>query len=178
VRGKRGRPARRRRVAMVVAGAFALALAVRVHLRSSGTARCPPAGTLVVVDTREHAMALCEGGRAASTFPVRLGRGGTGKEREGDRRTPLGTYPLGAPRASAAYGTFVPIGYPTDEQRARGLTGGAIGLHGPDRRVAWAGRLVNVADTTDGCIGVATDDAMHAVVAWLGERRARVIEVR
>src|SRR6187455_15135 len=107
----------------------------------------------VEVRTAEHKLYLCDRGRAvASRFDVRLARNGIGKTRTGDKKVPLGTYPLGQPRASKKYGTFVPIGFPLPEQRRRGYTGGDVGVHGPDRRVRWLGGLVNTFDTTDGCV--------------------------
>jgi murein L,D-transpeptidase YafK len=109
---------------------------------------------------------------------VRLGKNGTGKTREGDGKTPLGRYAIGAARASAQYGKFMPIGYPSPEQRRQGYTGSAVGVHGPDRRLTWAGRLVNAFDTTDGCIGLATDDEMNGVAAWAAKSRVTEIVIR
>jgi murein L,D-transpeptidase YafK len=108
-------------------------------------------------------------------FEVRLAHDGTGKTKEGDGRIPLGSYPLGAPRPSKRYGTFIPIGYPTPAQRAKGYTGGSLGVHGPDRRVKWLGRLVNTFDTTDGCVGLAKDDEMDVIASWIRRRHAGTI---
>lgn len=91
---------------------------------------------------------------------------------------PLGAYSLGEPRASVPYGIFVPVDYPTPEQRRAGFTGGAIGVHGPDRRVRWAGVFVNLFDTTDGCVGIATDDEMSRIAAWVRARKVRAIVVK
>jgi murein L,D-transpeptidase YafK len=70
---------------------------------------------------------------------LRIGHGGVGKTKAGDGKTPAGTYTLGQPRPSSKYGLFIPIGYPTVEQRKQGMTGGAVGVHGLDRRVKWLG---------------------------------------
>jgi len=115
-------------------------------------------------------LALCENGTSHGTFSVRVGKHGTGKRREGDENTPLGRYGLGDPRPSRSYGTFVPVAYPTTDQRRQEFTGGAVRVHGPDRRLRWLGRFVNVFDTTDGCIGVATDTEMHELAQWLRDR--------
>ena len=130
---------------------------------------------LVVVQTSEHRLYACETGAIVRSYNVRLGRHGTGKTRAGDGKTPLGSYPLGSPRASKDYGTFIPIGYPTTQQVRRGLTGGAIGLHGPLRSVRWLGRAVNWFDTSDGCIGIATDDEMSILARWVRSERPRTI---
>lgn len=140
---------------------------------TSGVAEvCPPSKRAqVVVSTSGRSLHLCADGRPVRTFGVRLGRGGMGKSAEGDRKVPIGRYSLGRPRRSQRYGMFIPIGYPTPEQRRKGLSGGAVGIHGPDRRVRWLGRLVNLFDTTDGCIGISTDQAMNEIAAWMKEAR-------
>ena len=102
-----------------------------------------------------------------ASHPVALGWRGIGKRRRGDGKTPLGRYDLGVPRPSRKYGTFIPVGYPTAEQRQRGFTGSAIGIHGPPRETRHAG-LANVADDwTLGCIAVADDATIRAVAAWV-----------
>jgi murein L,D-transpeptidase YafK len=138
---------------------------------------CAGRGPHVVVETAEHALFLCEGATEVRWFGVRLS-GAAGKTREGDDKVPLGVYPLAAPRRSKAYGTFIPIGYPTPKQQRAGYTGGAVGVHGPDRRVRWLGRLTNLLDTTSGCVGIATDEEMAVIVAWMRKTRAARIEIR
>jgi murein L,D-transpeptidase YafK len=130
---------------------------------------------VVLVDTGRHSMALCRAGRREDAFRVRLGKHGTGKTREGDGKTPLGRYGLGAPRHSVAFGLFAPIEYPTPAQRAQGFTGTAVGVHGPHRSVRSLGAWTNALDTTDGCVGLATDAEMLRFQSWVVERRAHTI---
>lgn len=139
---------------------------------------CDRGDVRIVVDTKAHSLVLCEGGKTSATFDVRLGRGGVGKTKEGDHKTPLGTYALGEPRKSQRFGTFIPIGFPTDEQRRQGYTGSAVGVHGPHRWVRWLGRLVNTFDSSDGCLGVATDKEIEDIAAWTRRSRASTIEIR
>jgi murein L,D-transpeptidase YafK len=139
---------------------------------------CTAKDSRVVVETAEHRLALCEGGSQVAEFGVRLGRGGVGKTAEGDGKTPLGTYPLGEPRPSQRFGVFIPIGYPTAEQRSKGYTGGDVGVHGPHRWVRWLGSLVNTFDSSDGCVGVATDDEINRIAAWMKQTHVRTIEIR
>jgi hypothetical protein len=143
---------------------------------ASGSCSAPDAR--VIVDTKAHALVLCERDREVAAFGVRLGRGGTGKTKEGDGKTPLGTYPLGAPRKSERFGIFIPIGYPTPEQRQRGYIGGDVGVHGPHRFVRWLGSLVNTFDSSDGCVGLATDAEIERIAAWVKAADARAIELR
>lgn len=131
-----------------------------------------------MVALKEHTLTLCEGTKAVETFGIRLGRGGIGKTRAGDRKTPVGTYALGRPRSSKRYGIFIPIGYPTEKQRKQGMTGGSLGVHGPDRRAKWLGRLGNTFDSSDGCVGLATDAEMERIAKWVRSAAARTIELR
>jgi hypothetical protein len=124
----------------------------------------------------EHRVYLCGArGTVERSYPIRLASEGVGKSRAGDGKLPLGAYALGAPRPSDKYGTFIPIGYPTPEQQRRGYTGGSVGVHGPDRRVRWLGRLVNTFDTTDGCVGLASDGEMAEIARWVRRTRANWI---
>lgn len=158
---------------------------VAVVLLSSSCSRpanadpvCATPDSRIVVDLKAHALILCAADKVVETFGVRLGRGGVGKAREGDGKTPIGTYSLGDPRPSSRFGTFIPIGYPTDEQKSKGLTGSAVGVHGPPRWVKWLGRLVNTFDLSDGCVGVATDVEIEKIATWVRSALAHTIELR
>jgi L,D-peptidoglycan transpeptidase YkuD (ErfK/YbiS/YcfS/YnhG family) len=141
-------------------------------LLTSTAGPCRPAETAVVVLTAGHRLYLCDGGRPVAQHRVALGAGGVGKRRAGDRKTPVGLYRLGSPRASSYFRTFVPVGYPTPAQAALGFTGSAIGIHGPAR---WMpdGALRN---WTAGCIALGRDADIEGVADWI--RRRRVGSVR
>lgn len=132
---------------------------------------CARRGTTIVIDTKSHTMFLCRGGESVEQYPVALGRGGLDKRSEGDNKTPLGEYPLAAPRPSQRFGTFIPVAYPTSKQQKAGLTGGDIGIHGPDRRFTWLGRLTTWVDWTQGCIAVGSDDEIKKVEHWVKENK-------
>lgn len=134
---------------------------------------CDAGTTAIVVDTKRRVLTLCERGKATASFPVAIGASGAGKEKEGDDKTPLGTYTLGAPRRSRAYGTFIPIGFPTAEQKKRGVTGGAIGIHGPDRRLRALGRIAVAVGWTRGCVAVSSDVEMRSISRWVSVNKAR-----
>jgi L,D-peptidoglycan transpeptidase YkuD (ErfK/YbiS/YcfS/YnhG family) len=156
---------------LVVCLALCSVVLLAVCARAGTRAPCAGATNAVVVDTRTRTLALCASGAPEQTFPVALGAGGLGKQREGDGRTPLGDYPLGAPRASKSFGTFIPVGYPTPAQTRAGMTGGAIGIHGPARGWAWAGAANTVTDWTAGCIAVGSDAEIAQISAWVRTRR-------
>ena len=134
---------------------------------------CHPGETTIVVMAARHRLFLCDAGQVVAEHRVALGAGGVGKRRAGDAKTPLGRYPLGSPRPSSSFGTFVPIGYPTPAQVAYGFTGNAIGIHGPPRGLPLGSAWV---DWTAGCIAVGQDGDIDAIAAWI--RRRKVGEVR
>ena len=131
--------------------------------------RCAGEGTYLLVATKPHQLLACSKGRAIHQMPVALGRGGVGKSKEGDNKTPLGTYSLSSPRASSRFGIFVPIGYPTADQAKAGLTGSDVGIHGPARLFKWAGSLNLLFDWTQGCIAVESDEQIKTLSDWIGQ---------
>jgi murein L,D-transpeptidase YafK len=136
---------------------------------------CAGQGTAVVVDTAQRALLLCDEGRVKASHAVALGSGGVDKRVEGDAKVPLGTYPLGKPRASSSFNLFIPVGYPTAEQRRQGYTGSAIGVHGPARLAQ--GASSTAVDWTLGCIAVGTDDEIEAIARWVNTRRVKRITI-
>jgi len=166
--------------AAVLVGTSALAAGL-LGTRSpavGGDQNCRASDGRIVVDLEKHTLALCDRDHLVAAFAVRLGRGGIGKTREGDGKTPVGTYSLGEPRPSTRYGTFIPIDFPTAEQKKKGYTGGAVGVHGPARWVKWMGSLVNTFDSSDGCVGVARDAEIKTIAEWVRADAVRTIELR
>jgi L,D-peptidoglycan transpeptidase YkuD (ErfK/YbiS/YcfS/YnhG family) len=83
-----------------------------------------------------------------------IGQAGIGKERSGDRRTPLGIYfvteQLDTTRMHEKYGvTAFPLDYPNAWDRRLGRTGDGIWVHGADARGGVRPPL-----DTDGCIAL------------------------
>ena len=133
----------------------------------------------VVVEIGERRLHLCQDGQSDASYPVNLGQGGHGKTKQGDQKTPLGRYALGAPRKSfSGFTWFVPVGYPTRQQRKDGYTGGSIGIHGPPEWLPQA--AINLAFSspwTDGCIMVRTKTEIEEIRAWLLAHKTNVIEI-
>jgi hypothetical protein len=128
---------------------------------------CPDRGVVVLVDSEAHVLCLCRDGRVARRFRVALGRGGVDKRLEGDGRTPLGRYGLGAPRPSRRFHVFIPVAFPTDAQRRAGVTGSDVGVHGPHLAFAWLRQATVWLDWTRGCIAVGTPGEADAIAAWV-----------
>ena len=161
--------------ALLVAGLGGAAVALR--FAGAPAAPCGGRGTVVWVDGRSHHLFLCRDDRAEGRFRVALGRAGLDKRREGDGRTPKGTYPLGTPRVSTRFHRFIPVGYPTAEERAQGSTGGGIGIHGPHSALRYLGGATALADWTQGCVAVGRRDEIEAVAAWVESARPRSIVI-
>lgn len=179
-----GRPSTRRltlataMLLMATAGLPALAeppAMVPAPQEITAPARCPAAGRAVAIFVRKRELWLCVDGEPTARYQVALGQQGVGKSRKGDNRTPLGTYTLGLPRPSARFGTFIPIAYPTPEQKAMGLTGSDLGIHGPPRKLPEPDYPSNAYDWTEGCVATGTDAEIEAVAAFVREHRPEVV---
>ena len=133
----------------------------------------PPA--TIVVDLHNGHLFLCVDRHLVKQFTVATGSGGAGKRAANDNKTPVGSYAIGEPRVSKEFGTFIPIGYPTAEQRSRGATGGDVGIHGPKRGFSWLGRAGMWVNWTRGCIAVASDAQIREIADWI--RRNRPAEI-
>jgi L,D-transpeptidase catalytic domain len=136
---------------------------------------CPPSGDAIVVVTGTHDLWPCSDGAAPARFSVALGRSGVGKRKNGDGRTPLGRYALGAPRRSGRFGIFIPIDFPTLRQAARGISGDAVGIHGPPRGMDASRYPVTGVDWTLGCIATGTDEEVGAIAGFVRDRRPAIV---
>ena len=82
-------------------------------------------------------------GRVLLRCPIALGREPVGpKEREGDGRTPEGTYYICLIKEAGKYGKSLGLSYPSPEDAARGFAAGRIDEGALDAvRRAWANRV-------------------------------------
>lgn len=169
-----GRP--REILGIVVAGYLSLILAAHLWSRAGVVHEpCPGGGAVILVDSNARVMCLCRNGRAEAVFRVALGRGGLDKRAEGDGRTPSGPYRLGSPRRSTRYHVFIPVDYPTAEQRRAGYSGSDVGIHGPHLAFALLRHATVWPDWTRGCIAVGTRAEIEQVAAWV--RRYSPMEI-
>ncbi len=98
---------------------------------------------------------------------VSIGTHGLGKTREGNRKSPVGTYWLGYPRKSLQFGIFIPVGYPNMANISKGYTGSAIGLHGPMRFMTCLPQKSLEKNWTAGCLAVGRDSQIIEVSEWI-----------
>ena len=163
---------RRRHLAFLAGGVVLVAL---VAPRPGEGA--PPVCKSPEVRVRKAAgtVELSCGGEVRSTFAATFGARPVGpKEREGDERTPEGSYRIVSKVQTPRFHRFLAIDYPNadDKRRARELgiknLGGGIGLHGVEKKLAPAARawtrfahatgLHRVWGPTDGCVGMSNED--------------------
>ena len=122
-----------------------------------------PAGTVadrIIVRKAARQLHLYNGGRLLKTYRIALGRNPQGpKEREGDGRTPEGSYVIDSRKRDSAFHRALHISYPNadDRRRARRLgvsPGGAIMIHGLPNGMASIGAAHAARDWTEGCLAV------------------------
>lgn len=135
----------------------------------------------VLVEKSEHRMTLLHDGVAVKTYRVALGREPIGdKERQGDGRTPEGTYRIDRRNAASRYHRSLHIDYPDAAHRAHARklgvsAGGDIFIHGLPNGFAWTGSARHFADWTAGCIAVNNDEIEEI---WKLVRDGTEIEIR
>jgi len=114
----------------------------------------------IVVSKTQRKMELYSDGKVIKTYRIALGPNSVGpKTRQGDHRTPEGTYRIDAKNAHSRYHLALHVSYPDakDRERARKLgvsPGGDIMIHGLPDQYAFLGPLHTKYDWTDGCIAV------------------------
>lgn len=118
----------------------------------------------IVVQKADRVMSLWKQGRIIKTYPI-LAYGadpyGT-KMREGDEKTPEGTYFINEKHPSQNFQKFLNISYPNDEDRARAKkmgvpTGGNVGIHGDRGGISGFFQRLDK-NWTDGCIAMRNAD--------------------
>ena len=125
------------------------------------TAPAPPLrADRVVVFKDKRELEFLRGGEVVARFPVSLGEQPRGpKERQGDGRTPEGSYVIDGRSTDTRYTEELHISYPNAQDRARAAAlhvepGGAIYIHGLPRDYGPFDPPFRFHDWTDGCIAV------------------------
>ncbi|RJR19924.1 MAG: outer membrane protein assembly factor BamD [Nitrospiraceae bacterium] len=131
------------------------------------TVRMGPADR-ILIEKKERRMTLLSKGKVLRTYNIALGGNPVGpKERQGDNKTPEGTYIIDARNGDSRYHLSLRISYPNekDKKRARELgvsPGGDIMIHGIKNGFSWAGEYHKGIDWTNGCIAV-TDEEIEEI---------------
>jgi len=135
----------------------------------------------VIVHKATRKMELYRGGAIVASYRVSLGLVPTGqKQREGDYRTPEGSYRLTRRNAQSDFFLAVQVSYPeaTDIVLARRhgwAPGGSIMVHGLPNSMKYSRDRYLSNDWTDGCIALSNEDMLDF---WLLTGLGTPIEIR
>ena len=114
----------------------------------------------IIVKKKERKLILVKDGVEIKKYDVSLGKNSIGKkDREGDGKTPEGTYVIDYHKQDSSYHLALHISYPDDVDIKRAkennvAPGGAIMIHGIKNGLGWVGALHHYLDWTAGCIAV------------------------
>jgi len=122
----------------------------------------PSQRTAIVVDTSRSRVLVFDTSaavpRMVGDFYASIGKNGARKEREGDKRTPIGVYRVtsripGAILPDLYGGGAFPLDYPNGRDRVQGRTGSGIWIHGVP-----SSTYVRAPRASDGCVAMANPD--------------------
>jgi tetratricopeptide (TPR) repeat protein len=122
----------------------------------------------ILIEKRDRRLTLISRGEVLKTYKIALGGNPNGpKERQGDNKTPEGTYVIDSRNKDSRYHLSLHISYPNekDKQRAKELgvsPGGDIKIHGIKSGFSWVGDFHTKVDWTKGCIAV-TDEEIEEI---------------
>jgi len=122
----------------------------------------------ILIEKKERRLTLFSKGEVLKTYKIALGGNPNGpKERQGDNKTPEGTYLIDSRNKDSRYHRSLHISYPNekDKKRAKELgvsPGGDIMIHGIKSGFSWVGDLHKEVDWTKGCIAV-TDEEIEEI---------------
>jgi murein L,D-transpeptidase YafK len=126
----------------------------------------------VLIEKQERRLTLLAKGEVIKTYQIALGGNPVGpKERQGDCKTPEGTYIIDARNGNSGYHLALHISYPNEDDkrraRERGVSpGGDIMIHGLKNGFAQVGALHTASDWTEGCIAV-TNQEMEEIYRFV-----------
>lgn len=122
----------------------------------------------ILIEKKARCLKLISKGDVIKSYRIALGGNSVGpKEREGDCKTPEGTYLIDSRNRESQYHRSLHISYPNerDKERARQLgvsPGGNIMIHGIKNGFSWVGDAHTEVDWTKGCIAV-TDEEIEEI---------------
>jgi len=135
----------------------------------------------ILIEKKERRLTLFSKGEVLKTYKIALGGNPIGsKERQGDNKTPEGTYIIDSRNRDSRYHLSLRISYPNerDKRRARELgvsPGGDIMIHGIKNGFSWVGDGHAEVDWTRGCIAVTDEEIVE--ISMLAPN-GTVVEIR
>ena len=122
----------------------------------------------ILIEKKERRLTLISQGKILKTYKIALGGNPNGpKERQGDNKTPEGTYIIDSRNKDSRYHLSLHISYPNDKDKKRAKElgvppGGDIMIHGIKNGFSWVGDFHTEVDWTKGCIAV-TDEEIEEI---------------
>ena len=122
----------------------------------------------ILIEKSTRRLMLISQGEVLKSYKIALGGIPIGpKERQGDNKTPEGTYVIDARNRDSRFHLSLRISYPNerDKKRAKELgvsPGGDIMIHGIKNGLSWVGDAHTGVDWTKGCIAV-TDQEIEEI---------------
>jgi tetratricopeptide (TPR) repeat protein len=122
----------------------------------------------VLIEKKERRLTLLSKDEVIKTYKIALGGDPVGpKERQGDNKTPEGTYIIDSRNSNSSYYLSLHISYPNEKDKIRakdlGVSpGGDIMIHGIKNGFSLVGASHAEVDWTKGCIAV-TDEEMEEI---------------
>lgn len=129
-----------------------------------------PLADRVVIEKKNRKLHLLIDGEPFRTFDIALGIAPIGdKEKEGDFKTPEGSYLLDMRNPNSDYFLSIHVSYPSEQDRreaaSKGVNpGGAIMIHGQPNVPSYSAAFYRQSDWTNGCIAVSNSDMIDI---WL-----------
>jgi tetratricopeptide (TPR) repeat protein len=139
-----------------------------IKLKKEGVVILKGPADKILIEKKERRLTLIAKGKLLKTYQIALGGNPDGpKERQGDNKTPEGTYVIDSRNKDSRYHLSLHISYPNekDKKRAKQLgvsPGGDIMIHGIKNGFSWVGDLHTEVDWTKGCIAV-TDEEIEEI---------------
>ena len=122
----------------------------------------------ILIEKNARRLMLISQGEVLKSYNIALGGNSIGpKERQGDNKTPEGTYVIDGRNKDSRFHLSLHISYPNerDKNRAKELgvsPGGDIMIHGIKNGFSWVGDAHTAVDWTKGCIAV-TDEEIEEI---------------
>ena len=122
----------------------------------------------ILIEKNARRLMLISQGEVLKSYNIALGGNPIGpKERQGDNKTPEGTYVIDGRNKDSRFHLSLHISYPNerDKKRAKELgvsPGGDIMIHGIKNGFSWVGDAHSGVDWTKGCIAV-TDEEIDEI---------------
>jgi tetratricopeptide (TPR) repeat protein len=135
----------------------------------------------ILIEKSARRLMLISQGEVLKTYRIALGGNPIGpKERQGDNKTPEGTYVIDGRNRDSRFYFSLHISYPNerDKRRAKELgvsPGGDIMIHGIKNGSSWVGDAHAKVDWTNGCIAVTNEEIEE--IAMLAQN-GTIVEIR